>query len=188
MNILTPNEADEVDEAHMYQNKYNTSYAFAHNILKIIKALEGGLLSHKYTRVGDNWFRNDDEFRSHKIVYSNNYSANYLQDVAMCFEYVLQFRGSISPELREHMYIRYLPMLKDEKSIFNSVHQRVRERTFRDILEDEAAYFQQSLIDAPDVLQMQNLYNVLDANIDTDIFFSLSDYETFLEDLKEIGL
>ena len=79
-------------------------------------------------------------------------------------------------------------MLKDEKTIFNSVHHRVRERTFRDILEDEAAYFQQSLIDAPDVLQMQNLYNVLDSNIDTDIFFSLSDYETFLEDLKEIGL
>ncbi|MFS8319847.1 hypothetical protein ACMG5I_02855 [Escherichia coli] len=55
-------------------------------------------------------------------------------------------------------------------------------------MEDEASYFQQSLIDAPDVLQMQNLYNVLDANIDTDIFFSLSDYETCLEDLKEIGL
>ncbi len=78
-------------------------------------------------------------------------------------------------------------MLKDN-TLFGSVHHRVRERTFRDILEDEAAYFQQSLIDAPDVLQMQNLYNVLDANIDTDIFFSLSDYETFLEDLKEIGL
>ncbi|GCJ80782.1 hypothetical protein BvCmsB5655_03624 [Escherichia coli] len=172
----------------MHQHKHH-SYDFAINIMKFIRALEDGKLSHKYTKVGDNWFRNDDdEFRSHKIVYSNNYSANYLQDVVMCFEYVLQFRGSISPELREHMYIRYLPMLKDEKSIFNSVHHRVRERTFRDILEDEAAYFQQSLIDAPDVLQMQNLYNVLDANIDTDIFFSLSDYETFLEDLKEIGL
>lgn len=171
----------------MYQHKHMT-YEFAHNILKFIKALEGGLLSHKYTQVGDNWFRNDDEFRSHRTVYSNNYSANYLQDVVMCFEYVLQFRGSIPKEQREHMYIRYIPKDKDAKIMFNSIYLRVLDLTNRDILEDEAVYFQRSLIDAPDVLQVQNLYNVLCTNISTDIFLSLSDYDTFLEDLKEIGL
>lgn len=172
----------------MHQHKHH-SYDFAINIMKFIRALEDGKLSHKYRKEGNNWFRNDDdEFRSHKIVYSNNYSANYLQDVVMCFEYVLQFRGSIQYELMEHMYIRYLPMLKDENVLLNSIYQRVREIECRDILDTEESYFQQSLIYAPDLLQVHNLFNTLRQNISTDIFLSLSDYDTFVKDLEEIGL
>ena len=171
----------------MYQHKHH-SCDFANNIMKFIRALEDGQLSHKYRKEGHNWFRNDSDFRSHNIVYSNQYSANYLQDVVMCFEYVLQFRGSIQDELMEHMYIRYLPMHKDENVTFNSIYQRVREIECRDILDTEESYFQQSLIDAPDVLQVHNLFNTLRQNISTDIFLSLSDYDTFVKDLEEIGL
>lgn len=175
----------------MIQHKH-FEYEFADNLVKIVQAFEAGDFDHIYPKHKEGWLEPKSDIEQYpSIVYYRRDKVMHAVGEKMQLEYCLLFNAitsatSSSEEFAPVNHIRYLDMSKREEETFFGLTKHVDIATLNPNILSPEEYFQESLVQDPYILQVQQVYNVLRANVKTNFFLSLTWYDRLLKDLKEI--